>query len=233
MPSLYQGSYIPGTSDYEYGYNSIPIIPITGAPPDVNFRRFSMLHDGASYRLYAFRGSSRDTLYQFSWNGLSYAYAYNSIPLLTLTGMPDDADASSISMLHDGSLYHAYLRRLGDPTTLYQFVYVPGTSTYQYGVLGSYPSLPVTGFPAETDWARWTMLHDGSTYRIYAFRYGENNLILQGSWNAGAVAYQYAFNSIPELNLLNFPANSDFGRAAMLYDGNAYRFYFQQSEGGS
>ena len=70
------------------------------------------------------------------------------------------------------------------------------------------------------------MLHDASTYRIYAFRNGVNNLILQGSWNAAAAAYQYAFNSIPELNLVDFPANSNFGRAAMLYDGT-YRFYFQ------
>ena len=224
--SLYQGSWIPGTSNYEYGYNSIPNVPITGAPADADFSRFSMLYDGNAYRLYVFRGGTSNTLYQFSWDGSSYAYGNNSIPVLTLTNAPGDADASSISMLHEGSTYHAYLRRLGDPATLYQFIWIPGTSTYQYGSPGYYPSLPVTGFPADTDWSRWTMLHDASTYRIYAFRNGENDLIRQGSWNAAASAYQYAFDSIPELNLVDFPANSNFGRAAMLYDG-AYRFYFQ------
>ncbi|WP_214408986.1 hypothetical protein [Sphaerisporangium fuscum] len=227
MPSLNQGAWVPGSDKYEYGYNSISNIPITGAPPDTNLRRWSMLHDGSAYRLYAFKGSSRDTLYQFAWNGSSYAYGYNSIPVLTLANAPADADPSSIAMLHSGEAYHAYLRRLGDPTVLYQFVYVPGTTTYQWSYANYIPTLKVTGFPADTDWSRWTMLHDGSAYRIYAFHYGENDQIAQGSWNAGASEYQYSYNSVPELKLTNFPADSDVGRAAMLHDGGNYRFYFQ------
>lgn len=227
MPSLNQGSWVPGTTEYRYGYGSIPTIPITGAPADANFRRWSMLHDDASYRLYVFKGSSRDTLYQFSWDGASYAYGHNSIPVLTLTGMPDDADPGSLCMLHESGTYHAYLRRLGDPTTLYQFIYVPGTTTYQWAYGGYYPSLPVTGFPSDTDWSRWMMLHDGSAYRIYAFHYGANDRVSQGSWNAGAGAYRYGYDSIPELSLVGYPASSAVGRAAMLHDGSAYRFYFQ------
>lgn len=227
MLSLNQGAWVSGSDKYEYGYNSIPNIPITGAPADANFRRWSMLHDGSAYRLYVFKGSTRDTLYQFSWNGSSYAYGHNSIPILTLTNAPADADSSSISMLHSGGAYHAYLRRLGDPTTLYQFIWVPGTTTYQWSYANYIPSPRVTGFPADTDWSRWTMLHDGSAYRIYAFHYGHNDQLAQGSWNSSAQAYQYAYNSIPELKLVNFPSNSDVGRAAMLHDGTNYRFYFQ------
>jgi hypothetical protein len=227
MTSLHQGAWVPGTTAYQYGFNSIPTIPITGAPADANFARWAMLHDGSNYRLYVFKGSTSDTLYQFAWDGTSYAYGYNSIPVLTLTGAPADVDAGSISMLHSGGAYHAYLRRLGEPTTLYQFIWVPGTTTYQWAYPGFYPSLPVTGFPADTDWSRWEMLHDGSTYRIYAFRYGSNDRLLQGSWNAGAGEYQYAYNSIPELQLVGYPADSDVGRSAMLHDGSDYRFYFQ------
>ena len=226
VPSLNQGSWIPGTDNYEYGYNSIPNIPITGAPADADFSRFSMLYDGSAYRLYVFRRNSQGTLYQFSFDGSSYAYGHNSIPMLALTGAPVDADIGSFSMLYEGTHYHAYLRRLGDPTTLYQFIWIPGTSTYQYGAEGYLPSLSVTGFPAGTDWSRWSMLYDANTYRIYTFRNNENNLIQQGSWNAAAQAYQYAFDSIPELNLVGYPATSNFRRPAMLYDG-AYRFYFQ------
>jgi hypothetical protein len=227
MVSLNQGAWVSGSDKYEYGYNSIPNIPVTGAPADANFRRWSMLHDGSAYRLYVFRGSTRDTLYQFSWNGSSYAYGHNSIPVLTLTNAPADADSSSISMLHSGGAYHAYLRRLGDPTTLYQFIWVPGTTTYQWSYANYIPTLRVTGFPADTDWSRWTMLHDNSTYRIYAFHYGHNDQLAQGSWNAGAQEYQYAYNSIPELKLVNFPANSNVGRAAMLHDDAHYRLSFQ------
>lgn len=227
MPSVNQGAWIPGTTTYEFGYHSIPNIPITGAPADTNFARWAMLHDGSAYRMYFFRGSTSDTLYQFAWDGSSYAFGHNSIPVLTLVGAPADVDASRLTMLHSGAAYHAYLRRLGDPTTLYQFVWVPGTTTYQWALAGYYPTLPVTGFPADTDWSRWNMLHDGAAYRIYAFRYGSTDRLLQGSWNPAAAAYQFAHNSIPELTLAGYPASSDVGRSAMLHDGVDYRLYFQ------
>lgn len=227
MVAVNQGAWVPGTPKYEFGFHSIPTIPITGAPPDANFARWAMLHDGSAYRLYCFRGSTADTLYQFAWNGTSYAYGHNSIPVLTLTGAPADVDASSIAMLHSGNAYHAYLRRLGDPTTLYQFIWVPGTTTYRWGVAPYLPTLRVTGFPADADWSRWDMLHDGNTYRIYSFRYGANDRLLQGSWNPTAGAYQFGFDSIPVLELVGYPATSDVGRSAMLHDGTDYRCYFQ------
>jgi hypothetical protein len=227
VASVNQGAWVSGTTRYEFGYNSIPNIAITGAPPDTNFARGGMLHDGGAYRMYFFRGSTADTLYQFAWNGSSYAFGYNSIPLLTLTGVPTDVDASSLSMLHSGSAYHAYLRRLGDPTTLYQFIWVPGTTTYQWGYGAYLPTLSVRGFPTDADWSRWEMLHDGAAYRIYSFRYGFNDRLLQGSWNPADGAYEYGYNSIPELTLAGFPPNSDVGKSAMLHDGSAYRFYFQ------
>ena len=86
MPNLNQGAWVPGTDEYRFAHNSIPVIPITGAPADANFARWAMLHDGADYRLYLFRGSFSDTLYQFAWNGTSYEYGYRSIPVLTLIG---------------------------------------------------------------------------------------------------------------------------------------------------
>jgi hypothetical protein len=227
MSSVNQGAWVPSTARYEYGYRSIPNIPINGAPADANLSRWAMLHDGSAYRLYCFKGSSSDTLYQFSWDGTSYAFGFNSIPVLTLVGAPADVDASSIAMLHSGSAYHAYLRRLGDPATLYQFIWVPGTTTYQWGYQNYLPALHVTGFPADTDWSRWEMLHDGSTYRIYAFHYGSNERLSQGSWNANAQEYRYGYDSIPQLDLVGFPSNSDVGRSAMLHDGVDYRFYFQ------
>lgn len=225
MASVNQGSWVVNSNNYQYGHKSIPNIPITGAPSDTNFARYGMMHDGSTYRMYFFKGSTNDTLYQFGWNGSSYAYGHNSIPVLTFTNMPADADTSSFCMLHSGSLYTAYLRRLGDPTTLYQFIWVSGTTTYAWGHGNAIPTLNVTGFPNDTDWSRWQMLHDGNAYRIYAFHYGNNNQISQGSWNGRS--YQYGHNSINQLDLVGFPANSDVGLPAMLHDGNAYRFYFQ------
>lgn len=225
--SVNQGAWRPGTNNYEFDYRSIPNIAITDAPADVNLRRWAMLHDGRAYRMYFFKGSSVDTLYQFAWNGSSYEFGHNSIPELNLIGAPADADASSLSMLHSGGNYHAYLRKLGDPETLYQFVWQPGTNKYEWNVNPWLPELPVTGFPDDVDWSRWQMLHDGSRYRIYAFRYGSNDQIYQGAWNSSVGAYQYGYRSIDVLDLVGFPSSSDVGRPAMLHDGSNYRFYFQ------
>lgn len=225
MSSVNQASWVPGTTIYRFGFNSIPNIPIVGAPADTNFRRWSMLHDGRDYRMYFFRGSTRDTLYQFAWNGRAYEYGHNSIPVLTLTNIPADADPSSFCMLHSGSYYHLYLRRLGDPTVLYQFLFVPGTTTYNFGQPPAIPVLGVQGYPADTDWARWMMLHDNVSYRLYAFKLGSNTEFYQGSWDGSR--YLYGHNSIPVLNLDGAPSNSNRASAAMLHDGAAYRFYFQ------
>jgi hypothetical protein len=227
MAAVNQGAWIPGTDTYEYGYNSIPTIQITGAPSDTNFARWGMLWDGNTYRMYFFKGSTNNTLYQFGYDGSSYAYGHNSIPVLTLTNMPADADASKLAMLYGDNAYHAYLRRLGDPTTLYQFVWVPGTTNYQWSYQNWIPTLRVTGFPNDTDWSRWAMLHDGSAYRIYLFHEGANDRLSQGSWNAGASAYQYGYNSIQQLKLVGYPPTSNVALPSMLWDGSAYRFYFQ------
>lgn len=225
MPSVNQAAYVPGSTVYRFGYNSIPNIPITGAPADTNWRRWSMLHDGSAYRMYFFKGSTNNQLYQFAWNGSSYAYAYNSIPQLTLTNSPADADASSFAMVHDGTYYHLYLRRLGNPLVLYQYLWVSGTANYNYGQPPAIPTLNVAGYPNDTDWARWMMLHDNSAYRLYAFKLGSNTQFYQGSWNGSQ--YQYGHNSIPVLTLEGTPANSNLASAAMLNDNSAYRFYLQ------
>lgn len=89
------------------------------------------------------------------------------------------------------------------------------------------PRRRVSGFPADTDWSRWEMLHDGSAYRIYAFRDGATDQLEQGSWNPAEQRDEYAYTSIPRLDLVGLPATSDVGRSAMLHDGSAYRCYFQ------
>ena len=225
MSSLNQFAYVPGTTIYRFGHDSIPNIPIVGAPDDADLSRWAMLHDGSAYRFYAFKRGSNDTIYQFSFNGSAYAFGHNSIPVLRLVDFPADADASSFAMLHDGQAYRLYLRRSGDPRTLYQSSWVAGSDTYRFGH-NSIPAMPIVGYPDDTDWSRWMMLHDGSAYRLYAFK-GNSAEFYQGSFNAERGAYEFALNSIPVLTLEGTPADSDTAHASMLHDGSAYRFYFQ------
>lgn len=224
MSSLNQFAWVAGTAIYRFGHNSIPNIPIVGAPDDADLSNWAMLHDGSAYRLYAFKRGTTDTLYQAAFNGSAYQFGFNSIPVLRLVGFPADADASSFAMLHDGSAYRLYLRRSGDPRTLYQASWVAGTDTYQFGH-NSIPAIPVVDFPGDTDWGRWMMLHDRAAYRLYAFKAGSDREFYQASFDGGA--YRFAFNSIPTLTLEGSPPDSDTSHAAMLHDGADYRFYFQ------
>jgi len=226
--SLNQAAWVPDSGRYHFGYRSIPNIRITKAPADTDWKRWAMLHDGAAYRLYFFRQGSRTQLYQFAFNRSSnaYEYGYNqSIPILTLVGAPEDADFSSFSMLHDGQDYRLYVRPKGNPKALYQFAWVPDTATYQFGYR-SIPKMDITGFPEDADWRRWQMLHDGNDYRLYVFVAGGYQFY-QGAFKRETENYEYSYRSIPVLTLVGVPEDSNRHSAAMLHDGDHYRFYFQ------
>lgn len=226
-PRVNQAAWVSGTTTYRFGHRSIPTIPITGAPADTDWSRWGMLHDGDVYRMYFFRAGSVDRIYQFGWNGSSYEHGHRSIPVLSLVDAPADADASSFGMLHDGGAYRLYLRKAGEPDVLYQFVWVPGTTTYRFGHGGAFPSIRVTDFPADTDWSRWAMLHDGERYRFYAMKGGTSSRVYQGAFDRSDNTYRFGFRSIRELTLDGTPADSDTSSFAMLHDGDDYRFYFK------
>lgn len=231
MPSVNQFAYVPNTSTYKFAYGgSIPNMAIANMPNDTNWARWTMLNDGEYYRMYFFKGSSADTLYQAAFNPATskYEFGFHSIPELKITGAPPDTDASSVSMLYDGSTstYRLYLRRLGAPTVLYQFGFNRSTNHYEYGY-NSIPALNVTGAPGDTDFHRWSMLFDGSTYRLYAFKVGSVDTFYQFGYNPQTQAYQYGHDSIPILTLVGTPANSNLTSMSMLFGQGDYRFYFQ------
>lgn len=227
--SLNQAAYVPGSSHYQFGYNSIANLKITGAPADTGYGRFAMLHDGSAYRLYLPRRNSPDTLYQFVYNPAKGSYEYgfnNAIKILKIVGMPADANTGSFAMLHDGSHYRLYMRSRSNATTLYQAAFKVGTNQYVYGYQ-SMPIIKVTGAPADiTNNRRWAMLHDGANYRLYIGKQRNVNQFYQFAFNRGTNAYQYGYQSIPLLSAMNAPANSQFNNFAMLHDRGAYRYYY-------
>jgi hypothetical protein len=96
----------------------------------------------------------------------------------------------------------------------------------------SIPTLNITGFPMDTDHNRWAMLHDGITYRYYAFKEGSVTEFYQGGFNPGSQDYEYGYLSIQILTVEMMPADSDTGSHAMLHDNGVagtarYRFYYQ------
>ena len=67
-----------------------------------------MFHDGSTYRQAVGRIGAPDTLYQFGWNGSSYAYGHNSTNVLSIVDSPADAFPGQARILHDGELYRLY-----------------------------------------------------------------------------------------------------------------------------
>ena len=226
--SINQAAYVNGTQEYRFGHNSIPNMRITGAPANVGFGRFAMLHDGSTYRAYLPKRGSKDTLYQFGFNRATgrYEYGYNSIKVLKIVGMPADANTNSYAMLHDGRDYRLYMRSRSNPRKIYQAAYKPGTNQYVYGYR-SIPAMNITGAPADiTNNRRWAMLHDGKHYRLYIGRKGRANQFYQFAFNPSTNGYQHGYQSIPLLTAKNAPANSKKNAFAMLHDRGAYRYYY-------
>ena len=223
--SLHQAAWVPGSSEYQYGYRSISEIKIIGQPTDVDWKRWAMLHDGRNYRLYFFKKGSNKKIYQFAFNRSknAYEFGYRSIPILTLEGAPKDTNYNDFSMLHDGKDYRLYLKKKGKPNVFYQFAWVPNTTKYKYGYR-SIPVIKMTGFPKDTHWKRWQMLYDGKDYRFYAFKKGSQTKFYQGAFNRSSNEYEYGYRSIRVLTLKGMPAKTR-KRAAMLHDGKNYRFY--------
>lgn len=164
--TLYQFAYDPASQTYTYGYNSIDILSITGKPDDADAGSFAMLHDGSTYRLYMRSKTSATKMYQFGWNGSSYAYGSNSIPELFITGSPADADHSRWAMLHDGSDYRLYVGKQNSPDTLYQYAFNSASNDYEYGY-NSISVLVITDMPADSIKDNFTMNHGGGAYRFY------------------------------------------------------------------
>ena len=176
---------------YVYGHNANSEVKITGIPADADMDRFTMLHDGSTFRLYCFKADSRDTLYQFAWDGSAYAYGHKAKSEIKIIEMPEDANMNSLAMLSDDDKnYRLYVLQSGNQNILYQAAYVPNAEHYEFGHKST-PQIPVTGFPIDTDYERWSMLYDGKAYRIYFMRQGRMDSLYQGTFNKDATAYQF------------------------------------------
>ncbi|MCH9698533.1 MAG: hypothetical protein K0U68_10545 [Gammaproteobacteria bacterium] len=98
----YQFALNPATQNFEYGFNSINAIRISGSPSNVDINRWAMLHDSSNYRFYAFRAGSNTQLYQYAFNGFTCAYGFRSINVVNLQGLPGKTNSTSLAMMHDG-----------------------------------------------------------------------------------------------------------------------------------
>lgn len=226
---LYQGAF--NGNDYEYGYMSIEVLDITGGPADTDWSRWAMLNDNGSYRLYFMREGADDTIYQFVFNPATEDYEYGlgaAIDQLGITNAPADADMSSFAMLYGEDEFRLYAQSISNPLRVHQFAYNSATQSYEYGFGGAIPQIDVTMFPGSTDFAGWGMLFETEAYRFYAFSDSNHDAVAQGSYNSGSGDYEWGFNSIPVIDIIDFPADTNTDDFAMLHDGDDFRLYMMR-----
>jgi len=224
-PFLHQGAF--NGNLYEYGYQSLPKIPIKNAPSDIDWERWSMLEDGSIYRLYFMAKGKSDKLYQFGYNFStnSYEYGYQSEPIIPIVGTPSYVEITSFSMLHDGSDYRLYILDKKNSKKLLQFAYdssFGNSGAYRYGYK-SMDEISITGAPSDTDWNRWSMLHDGKVYRLYFMPLYRRDVVYQFGFNG--YTYEYGYKSSPKIDVRGFPSSLGNDKFNMLHDGEYYRIY--------
>ena len=223
--SLNQFVYVSGSS-YDYGAaNLIPNIDITSAPGDADFGRWAMLSEStSSYKVMALKRGTNDTLYEFAYSASTQDYELSS-KTYKITGTPAEANPSSIAMLNSGVGEHLYMLDKSK-TALHQFFNTTGNDDFVYGGSGVFKKIDITGGPSDADWSRWTMLHDGDKFRLYAMKSGTNDTFYQYVYNPSSGDYEYGYGSaITPLTITGIPVISDRQSFAMLHDGDKYRLY--------
>lgn len=221
---LEQAAYRPGTSEYEYGYRSVPTVGIEGAPTDADFSRWAMLHDGSRYHLYVMAFGTNARIYDFAYDAGSNQYRFGLVGrgAYGISQIPADADTSRIAMLHDGSDYRLYMRGKSDPTQLYQFALDMNQGSFVYGYR-SIARVAITGAPADADLSRWGMLHDGDAYRLYVGRRNSPDTLYQFGFDGAR--YAFGYDAIPSMRIVGMPGGGAAYDFAMLHDGSDYRLY--------
>jgi hypothetical protein len=219
---LYQAAY--NGNSYEFNYNSIPKIEIVDAPEDTDWNRWSMLHDGGIYRLFFMPIGRSDMLYQFGYNELTqkYEYGYKSTYTIPILDLPAGADITSFSMLHDDDDYRLYFTLRKDKSKLLQCAYDETSGSFIYGYK-SMAEIPIVKAPADTDWSRWAMLHDGKVYRLYFMQDGSSSTLYQFGFDGRS--YKYGYSSDPIISIIKMPEAPNVEKFNMLHDGNYYRLY--------
>jgi hypothetical protein len=218
---LYQAAF-NGTC-YEFGYKSFPEIPISDAPEDTDWQRWSILYDGINYKLYAMPIGKSDKLYQFAFNPstLQYEYGYNCSPITSVVDLPENANVTGFSILHDGDNYRLYFKT-DEKDKIYQCGFDPDSESFVFGY-NSIPVITISNAPENTDWNSWSMLHDGQDYRLYFKSKDNKNLLYQFGFNG--YSYSYGYRSLPKIKVINMPQLHYVKKFNITFDGSEYRYY--------
>ncbi|AUX43540.1 uncharacterized protein SOCE26_049900 [Sorangium cellulosum] len=150
----------------------------------------------------------------------NYKYGIQQPFNIPIRGAPKDADLTRWSLLFDGQTYRFCCFQGTTTDALYAFAY-DGTSLV-YGHLGM-TTMRLAGFPADTDTSYFGMLSDGESYHLCMRRLGREPVLYRATLDLRTGTWSYGQSSIPAtIPVTGFPADADWGRWAVLFDGQQY-----------
>jgi len=219
--SIKNAIWVINTLKYQFVENAR--IQIKNAPNDLDWKRWATLDDGVQSQLFFFKRNTNNTLYSFRINNAKTIYHFDeNIGEIKLNNIPSDANTNSFSMIHDGSSSKLFMQsKIKD--ALYQFNFDSQNKSYELNT--DRPTM-IYNAPADSDWYRWAMLHDGNNTLLYVFKKETPDEFYQFGLNPGSQSFEYGFPSASFLYLVDIPTDSNTNQFSMLHTGNAYEFYF-------
>jgi arylsulfatase A-like enzyme len=163
------------------------------------------------------------SLNQFAANppgSASYAYGYRSIPNITITGAPADADRTRWAMLHDNMSYRFCCLKRGTNDTIYVFTFNGGS--YAFGS-GEFRELKISGFPADTDPGNIGIIHDNYGAHLMMRQRGQEPAFYRAPLDLGSRTFRFGTDDLPpRIPIVGFPRDADWGRWTALHDNGSY-----------
>jgi len=159
--------------------------------------------------------------------GATHSLGATTIPKLEITNINSPSQHWKMTELENVS-----------NVSINQFVYVAGTASYQYGASNAIPNMGISNAPADTDFGRWAMLSNGSSYKMMAIKRGTNDTLYEFVFNSTTEQYvrsskTYKITDIPtEANPSSIAMlNSDVGEHLYMLDksGTAIHQFFNTS----
>lgn len=164
----------------------------------------------------------------FQPGSTSYVFGYRSISNLSIVNAPFDTDWNRWAVMYDkndGGVYRLFFFKAGTSDVLYQFGFNSAMKAFQFGYK-SIPALRIVGMPLDTDTNQFSVLHDGTGYKLYMPRVRESSTLYEFTFNLTTRQYEHSHRS---LNVTGMPGDTDWQRTALLHDGTDYRFFAMKS----
>ena len=216
LMTLHLGSYDEGRAMFIKDEEFL----VENGPGDVDPDRWAMTYNGAHGLFFMRKAESGPPMVYRYYPLTERRFSFTGV-MYPIIGAGTDVDLGSMATLYADGRWRLYFRSKSRPQDVHQFLLHIDTRRFEY--LSTISSLNT---PSDTDYDRWAMHHDGTTYRQMFFKEGSSTTIYQAGYSSVLNTYLYGWASAPTVILLGFAPLSASDRFASFHDGSRARIAF-------